>query len=70
MKINNPSVVFLPISSIYFHGSDLLTGVGFLPDLFKPNDNPVVKAIIFNPIPVISPDLLKILLSSDFLHSS
>ena len=31
-----------------------------LPDLFKPNDNPVIKAIIDKPILDIIPDLFKI----------
>ena len=80
MKINDSPVVFLGMSSISFHGSfltDGFNGVGFLlawimsfPDLFNPNDNPFIIAIIDNPTPFISPDLFKILLISDYLHSS
>ena len=29
------------------------------PDLFNPNDNPFIIAIIDNPTPFISPDLFK-----------
>ena len=77
MKINDPPVVFLAISSISFLDSVFVAGFNVgaawiisLPDLFNPNDKAVIKAIIVNSIPVIRPDLFKILFSSSLRHLS